>query len=47
MINRVTLYGTAALAAAAFGLLPATGSLAANKYLLGFWAAGVMWGKAN
>jgi len=47
MINRVTLFGTAALAAAAFGLLPATGALAANKDLLGFWAAGVIWGKAN
>ncbi len=47
MTNRLALFGTATLAVAAFALLPAAGANAANKDIIGFWAAGVIWGKAN
>jgi len=39
--------GLAALAAAAFTLLPAAAANAADKDLIGLWAGGVIWGEAN
>ena len=42
MNNRLTLLATAAVAVTAFALLPAAPASAANKDLLGFWAAGVI-----